>query len=111
MLSLITSEVLPSLRKHGYYVNPAGVIDAKAVKKLSRELSAHLERYLTAEDKRRVAKKHGLTGMDIGSIISGYEVNNAVMNDLQSFALKNKKQEIAAYQPSRMIQVIEELSK
>jgi prophage antirepressor-like protein len=104
----VTSEVLPSIRKHGFYVSET-TTDVKVLKKLRRELGVQLMRYLPEGDRRRIATRHGLTLWDVNGIIRGYEDNNAVMDDLMKRAFVNREREGAAYSPARMIEVLDKL--
>lgn len=106
----ITSEVLPSIRRNGYYVHPQ-MMSRKDEIKLKKQISAKLEQYLTEEDKCKIAKKFGWMVAGIDSVIRGSLHNNAVMQECQRRALANKEKELNAYHPERLLEVLGTLSR
>lgn len=87
----VTGEVLPSIRRDGFYVHP-DYLTRKETNQLNRSLAQKLERYLTEDDLRKVAKKFGLGGAwSVTRIIGGGATDNAVMQECQRRALLNKE--------------------
>jgi prophage antirepressor-like protein len=106
----VTGEVLPSIRKHGFYVHPQ-MMSRKDEARLRRELAARIDRYLTEDDRRKIAKKFGHSVLSINQVIRGQETNNAIMQECQQRALANKEKELNAYQPERLREVLDILSR
>ncbi len=106
----VTAEVLPSIRKHGFYVNPRAM-NRKDEARLKKQLYGMLDRYLTEDDRRKITKKFGLWSPSIGAIIRGDSEDNAVMQECQQRALANKEKELNAYQPARIREVLDILSR
>src|SRR5262249_34914302 len=52
----VTGEVLPSIRRDGFYVHPE-YLTRKETNQLNRSLAQKLERYLTEDDLRKIARK------------------------------------------------------
>jgi len=106
--SWVCDDVLPSIRKNGFYIHP-DFMDQKSLNKLKKQLSESLENYLTSEDITKTAKRFGLDRWYINSIISGSHKNNAVMQELQRRAMLNKNNELNAYHPDRLHEVVNKL--
>ena len=106
----VTAEVLPSIRKHGYYINPH-MMSRKDEARLWKQLTGMLERYLTEDDRRKITKKFGLWPGSLDSVIRGASENNAVMQECQQRALANKEKELNAYKPARIREVLDILSR
>jgi len=104
----VTGDVLPSIRQHGYYVHPSMVND-KTVKKLTKEMITHLERYVFASDVEKLGKKFGKRRNYVQCVMSGSIKDNEVMQALQARAIANKKNEIDAYHIERVREVIGKL--
>jgi prophage antirepressor-like protein len=105
----VFEEVLPAIRKFGYYVHPS-CMEAKDVRKLGRTLLMEMRGYITEEDIVKTGKKFGKKKWDIEDILMGYKNNNAIMQELQRRAISNREKEINAYDPERMIEVIKKLN-
>jgi prophage antirepressor-like protein len=102
----VTSEVLPSIRKFGYYVHPA-YMDAKRLKRMQSDMNVAMSKYVYDEDVQKTAKKFGMRKLEVQLIMIGRRSDNAVMQELQRRAEFNKASEIDAYAPERMRQMIE----
>jgi prophage antirepressor-like protein len=105
----ITSEVLPSIRKFGFYVH-SSCMDKKMSLALTKMMSVYLGKYITAEDLKKTAKKFGMDRWDVHAVMTGVREDNAVMQCLQDFAMNNKEKEINAYHPDRIKEVIDKLT-
>lgn len=105
----VTSEVLPSIRKYGYYISPAADLSRKDRKAIERSLSKALSKYLTDEDVYKVSKKMRCSEGYVESVLDGSIRNNDIMRVLQSRALANKKNWEDAYSPSKMDEVLSQL--
>jgi prophage antirepressor-like protein len=106
----VTHDVLPSIRRLGYYVHPS-YMTRKDVKRLKGMLIDSLEVYIYAEDIQKIAKKIGVSKDYVRHVLDGRSENNAIMQELQQRALLNMDNEINAYSPDRMQEVIKKLSK
>ena len=103
----VTSEVLPAIRKTGYYVHPSL---EKASRQNIKLMSEALRHYVTDEDTTKVAKKFGVGRLTVSLVKSGAETNNAIMQELQRRALANKDAEINAYEPERVKEIVKKLN-
>ncbi|MDR0606558.1 MAG: hypothetical protein LBG80_19990 [Bacteroidales bacterium] len=104
----VFEEVLPSIRRNGYYVHPS-YMDKKELIRLSRSMSKELSEYVYEEDIVKTGKKFGIDRWAVRDVILGDRKNNAVMQELQRRALQNRENEINAYAPERMLEVINKL--
>lgn len=107
----VTSEVLPSIRKHGYYINPEAQLSKSEQRRLERMMRESLNQHIHPEDIYKCHQKLRLPEDYINAVLSGRSINNAVMNDLQARALINRERYVDAYSPKRMQEVIKGLSK
>jgi prophage antirepressor-like protein len=106
----VTGEVLPSIRKHGYYVHPQ-LADRKEQKRVDSAVAELLGKYLNGDDETKIRRKFRITYWQLMDIIKGREKNNAVMTECQRRAMINKNNEINAYDPARMYEVMSKLMK
>ncbi len=106
----VTSEVLPSIRKQGYYIHP-NLMSRKDELRERKQLFETLSRYLTDEDRRKIAKKFGIDRFEVNAVIGGRRQGNAVMQECQRLALANKEREVNAYHPNRIREVISILTR
>lgn len=107
----VTSEVLPSIRKHGYYINPEALLSKGEQRKIERMMRTSLTQYIHPEDIYKCHQKLRVSESYINSVLKGSITNNIVMNDLQARALINRERYVDAYSPKRMQEVIKGLSK
>jgi len=105
----VTPEVLPAIRRQGYYIHPESA-DRKQLKRLNADMHQLIDRYVTADDEVKVCRKFGINKWDLGSILRGGSRNNAIMQELQRRAMVNKGAEVDAYAPERMQKIIQKLS-
>jgi prophage antirepressor-like protein len=104
----VTSEVLPAIRRTGYYIHPSLEQEAKKMRGL---MSDALKRYVTEEDLVKTAKKFGIDRHTVALIRDGIGKNsNAVMQELQRRAELNKEAEVNAYAPDRVRKLVEKLN-
>ena len=89
----VTSEVLPELRKKGYYgVAPVSTDTAADLQRRVQEVQDfqnELRWHLTPSDKYAIAKKHGMYEDRVDTILMGYEKNITVLLDCIDRSLKN----------------------
>ncbi len=102
----VTSEVLPSIRKYGYYVAPDKT-SARERALIAREYHKTLGQYITAEDKFKIAKKVRKSEFYVSAVMTGVKKDNEVMRLLQERAIENKNAWFDAYTPEKMDEVID----
>lgn len=102
----VTSEVLPSIRKYGYYVAPGSELSRKERNALERAYHKELRKYITTEDIYKVAKKMRRTEDYVESVLRGGFRDNDVMRVLQTRALANKDKWEDAYAPAHMDEIL-----
>ena len=102
----VTSEVLPSIRKYGYYVAPGSELSRKDRNALERAYHKELSKYITTEDIYKVAKKMRRTEDYVESVLRGGFRDNDVMRVLQTRALANKEKWEDAYAPAHMDEIL-----
>lgn len=105
----VTSEVLPSIRKYGYYISPTAQLSRKERNAIERSYLKALNKYITEEDIYRVSKKMRCSDSHVRSVLDGFHRDNDVMRVLQSRALANKNQWEDAYSPAKMDEVLTQL--
>lgn len=106
----VTSEVLPAIRKQGYYVHPSAQLSMADIRKLEKVMRDRLKRYITSEDTYKCSKKFRIKEWDVRDVLSGWKSNNEVMVDLQNRALANQARWVNAYDVERMGAVINKLN-
>ena len=109
--SWVCDEVLPSIRKYGYYIHPSYVLSRKEQNRQNSQYAQLLGKYLTHDDKQRIGRKYGATINTVEYTISREVTNNAMMRDLQERALANKEKELNAYHPDRINEIIKKLTR
>ncbi|WP_416999391.1 Bro-N domain-containing protein [Alistipes finegoldii] len=105
----VTSEVLPSIRKYGYYISPTAPISRKERNAIERSYLKALNKYITEEDIYKVSKKVRCSDSHVRSVLNGFQRDNDVMRVLQARALANKNQWEDAYSPAKMDEVLSQL--
>lgn len=105
----VTSEVLPSIRKYGYYIHPSSELSRKERNAMERSLLKALGKYLTDEDVYKTAKKLRCSVSRVECVLRGSERDNDVMRVLQERALSNKARWEDAYSPAKMDDVLSQL--
>lgn len=106
----VTSEVLPSIRKFGFYIHPSAQLSSNQLKVLNRVMRESTRRYLVNADIHRCAKRLGVSAWYVECVLAGREENNDVMLDLQQRALANQEKWENAYDPARMMEVVNNLT-
>lgn len=106
----VTSEVLPAIRRQGFYVHPSAVLSNKDVKRLQRLMLENVGKFIIKEDVRKCCHKFGFSDSYVAAVICGNITNNLVMNDLQERALINQEKWCNAYSTQRMSEVLEKLT-
>lgn len=107
----VTHDVLPSIRKNGFYIHPSLKLTLAQQRRLNLTMRNLLEEYLTDHDIMRCAKRCGRTAYYVRDVLSGYQQNRGIMDELQSIAIKNKGQLGNPYSTERIREVVKELSK
>ncbi len=102
----VTSEVLPSIRRYGYYIDPSKVLSTKDRNAMRRAYYKELERYVTTEDIYKCSKKFRRTEDYVEDVLAGNRADEDVMAHLQARALANKENRIDAYSDRRMQEVL-----
>lgn len=105
----VTSEVLPSIRKYGYYISPTAQLSRKERNAIERSYLKALSKYITEEDIYKVSKKVRCSDSHVRSVLNGFHRDNDVMRVLQARALANKNQWEDAYSPAKMDEVLSQL--
>lgn len=106
----VTSEVLPSIRKFGFYVHPSAMLTKRQQKQLEKIMYETVKKYTTKDDIRKTARKMGATPRYVDRVLKGYCEDTDIMLELQKRAIRNKDGWEDAYSPDRMRQVVDTLS-
>ena len=108
----VTGEVLPSLRKYGYYVAPGAQLTDEQREELERVMMGRMRRYLSRRDYIQVARSTGYPVWFVQRVVAGQAGGHAgsVMLALQERALKNRREYVDPLSEARMTSVIEQLS-
>ena len=108
----VTGEVLPSLRKYGYYVDPGAQLTDEQREELERVMMGRMRRYLSRRDYIQVARSTGYPVWFVQRVVAGQAGGHAgsVMLALQERALKNCQEYMNPLSEARMTSVIEQLS-
>lgn len=108
----VTGEVLPSLRKYGYYVDPGAQLTDEQREELERVMMGRMRRYLSRRDYIQVARSTGYPVWFVQRVVAGQAGGHAgsVMLALQERALKNCQEYVDPLSEARMTSVIERLS-
>ena len=108
----VTGEVLPSLRKYGYYVDPEAQLTDEQREELERVMMGRMQRYLSRRDYIQVARSTGYPVWFVQRVVAGQAGGHAgsVMLALQERALKNCQEYVNPLSEARMTSVIERLS-
>ena len=108
----VTGEVLPSLRKYGYYVDPGAQLTDEQREELERVMMGRMRRYLSRRDYIQVARSTGYPVWFVQRVVTGQAGGHAgsVMLALQERALKNCREYVNPLSEARMTSVIEQLN-
>lgn len=105
----VTSEVLPAIRKYGYYITPGDQTSRKERNAIERAFYKELRKFVTKEDVYKIARKCCITLDRVQDILSGESRDNEIMRLLQDCAAVNKDKWFDAYTIKRMDEVIDRL--
>lgn len=105
----VTSEVLPSIRKYGYYIAPETRESRRERRAIEKRLYDQLEKYLTSEDIYVLAKRLRVDEYHMTRVMRGQTRDNDAMRLLQDRALKNKATWEDAYSVDRMDEIVSRL--
>lgn len=105
----VTSEVLPSIRKYGYYIAPETSASRRQRRLIEKQLCEQLGKYLTTEDIYNVSKRLRLEEDYVTRVMRGVIHDNDVMRLLQDRAVKNKETWEDAYAVDRMDEIVARL--
>lgn len=105
----VTGEVLPNIRKHGFYMTPEVAMSAKNVKRLRKQMLEQMRKYLIEEDVRKCARRFGVAARYVHCVLRGEFDNNDMMAFLQEKAMENREKWFDAYGHSRMTEVLNTL--
>lgn len=106
----VTGEVLPNIRKHGFYMTPEVAMSAKNLKRLRKQMLEQMRKYLIEDDLRKCAKRFGTSSMAVHSILKGDFEHNDILAYLQDKAMENREKWFDAYGHGRMTEVLNVLS-
>ena len=106
----VTGEVLPNIRKHGFYMTPEVAMSAKNLKRLRKQMLEQMRKYLIEDDLRKCAKRFGMSSMAVHSILKGDFEHNDILAYLQDKAMENREKWFDAYGHGRMTEVLNVLS-
>ena len=106
----VISEVLPNIRKHGFYMTPEIAMSAKNTKPLRKHMLELMQKYLIEEDIRKCALRFGVATIYVSHVLWGKSDNNDIMAFLQEKAMENRKKWFDAYNHGRMVEVLNTLN-
>lgn len=106
----VTSEVLPSIRKFGFYVHPSAMLTKRQQNQLAKIMLETVKKYTTKDDVRKTARKMGVSARYVDRVLGGYSECRDVMMELQKRAIHNKAEWEDAYSPERMRRVLDALN-
>lgn len=106
----VTSEVLPSIRKFGFYVHPSATLTKRQQNQLAKIMLETVKKYTTKDDVRKTARKMGVSARYVDRVLGGYSECRDVMMELQKRAIRNKAEWEDAYSPERMRRVLDALN-
>lgn len=105
----VTSEVLPSIRKYGYYVVPTNPASRKERNAIERAYYKELGKNITDEDIYKVAKRMRQSASYVEAVLKGGIKDNNIMRLLQDRALANKDMWFDGYTTTRMDEIVSRL--
>lgn len=106
----VTSEVLPAIRRQGFYVHPSATLTKKEISTIERVMVQNVNRHIIADDIRKCARKFGTQEYYIRHILNGRGINNDIMLDLQERAIVNRQNWSNAYSVERMKEITNKLT-
>lgn len=102
----VTSEVLPSIRKYGFYVSPSQLKTTRELRAMERAYHAELEKYITPEDIYQVSRKKRMDEFSVRAVLCGSLRDDDVMRALRERALANKRTWTDPYSPEQMDEAV-----
>lgn len=106
----VTKEVLPNIRKHGFYMTPETAMSLKTAKRTRKQMLELMQKYLTEEDIRKCRRRFGMADMAIRCMLRGTYERNDAMAYLQQRAMANRERWFDAYEYGRMTEVLNALN-
>ena len=106
----VTKEVLPNIRKHGFYMTPEVAMSASNVKRVRKQMLEQMRKFLIEDDIRKCCKRLGTSDMYVREVLRGGCDNNDVMAYLQQCAIANREKWFDAYGHGRMMEVLNALT-
>ena len=107
----VTKEVLPNIRKHGFYMTPETAMSLWNVKRVRKQMLAEMKKYLIEDDLRKCAKRFGMSDMSVRCVLNGSYEHNDAMAYLQQQAMSNREKWFDAYGHGRMTEVLNALTR
>lgn len=107
----VTKEVLPNIRKHGFYMTPETAMSLRNVKRVRKQMLAEMKKYLIEDDLRKCAKRFGMSDMSVRCVLNGSYEHNDAMTYLQQQAMSNREKWFDAYGHGRMTEVLNALTR
>lgn len=107
----VTKEVLPNIRKHGFYMTPETAMSLRNVKRVRKQMLAEMKKYLIEDDLRKCAKRFGMSEMSVRCVLNGSYEHNDAMAYLQQQAMSNREKWFDAYGHGRMTEVLNALTR
>jgi prophage antirepressor-like protein len=107
----VTKEVLPNIRKHGFYMTPETAMNLRNVKRVRKQMLAEMKKYLIEDDLRKCAKRFGMSDMSVRCVLNGSYEHNDAMAYLQQQAMSNREKWFDAYGHGRMTEVLNALTR
>lgn len=107
----VTKEVLPNIRKHGFYMTPETAMSLRYVKRVRKQMLAEMKKYLIEDDLRKCAKRFGMSDMSVRCVLNGSYEHNDAMAYLQQQAMSNREKWFDAYGHGRMTEVLNALTR
>ena len=106
----VTKEVLPNIRKHGFYLTPEVATSLKNAKRTRKQMLELMQKYLTEDDIRKCRRRFGMADMAIRCMLRGTYERNDAMAYLQQRAMANREKWFDAYEYGRMTEVLNALN-
>lgn len=107
----VTKEVLPNIRKHGFYMTPETAMSLRNVKRVRKQMLAEMKKYLIEDDLRKCAKRFGMSDLSVRCVLNGSYEHNDAMAYLQQQAMSNREKWFDAYGHGRMTEVLNALTR
>lgn len=105
----VTSEVLPSIRRNGYYINPNAVLSIKERNAMMRNFHKELDRHITGEDVYKLAKRYRCTEGRVEAVLHGGVTDIHLMRELQECALENRANRVDVYADQHIRKILDAL--